>query len=137
MALSVQRSAGRSGRWRLLFSIAAAALDLAGLAASFLPVGASSCTGQATAVAQEHPAGPVRQICRAAPTIVAFQSALPLFGLMIALGLVPLLTLKIRGRWPSAVSALLQAVLQLLGFGAFLFWVPAWLCTVAAAITGP
>ena len=126
-----------SGRWRTFFSVAAAVLDLGALGVSFLPVGATSCSGYSTAVAPGQPAGPARDVCHAAPTIVAFQSAIPLLVLMIALGLVPLLTLKMRQRWPSVASAVVQAAFLLLSMGGFLFWVPAWLFTIAAAVAPP
>lgn len=117
--------------------MAAAVLDLGALGISFLPVGAASCTGYATAVAPGQPAGPAHEVCHAAPTISAFQSAIPLLALMVALGLVPLLTLRVRQRWPCVASAAAQAVSLVLSLGGFLFWVPALLCTVAAAVTPP
>ena len=135
--MSVHPAGTRSGRWRTFLSVAAAVLDLGALAVSFLPVGATSCSGYSTAIAPGQPAAPTRDVCHAAPTIVAFQSAIPLLVLMITLGLVPLLTLKMRRRWPSVASAGVQAAFQLLSMGGFLFWVPAWLFTIAAAAVPP
>ena len=135
--MSVHPAATRSGRWRTFFSVAAAVLDLGALGVSFLPVGATSCSGYSTAVAPGQPAGPAREVCHAAPTIMAFQSAIPLLALMIALGLVPLLTLKMRRRWPSVASAVVQAAFQFLSMGGLLFWVPAWLFTIVAAAVPP
>ena len=135
--MSIHPGGTKSGWWRTFFSVGAAVLDLAALGMSFLPVGATSCSGYSTAVAPGQPAGPTREVCHAAPPIVAFQSAIPLLALMMALGLVPLLTLKMRQRWPSVASAGVQAAFQLLSMGGFLFWVPAWLLTIAAAAAPP
>ena len=134
--MSVHPAAG-AGKWRTFFSVAAAVFDLSALGASFLPVGATSCTGYSTAVAPGQPAAPSHEVCHAAPTITAFQSAIPLLVLMVALGLVPLLTLRMRRRWPSVASAVIQTAFQFLSMGGFLFWVPAWLFTIAAAAAPP
>lgn len=48
--MSAQPAAG-AGMWRMFFSGAAAMLDLGALDVSFLPVGVTSCSGYATAVA--------------------------------------------------------------------------------------
>lgn len=135
--MGVSPAASGSGGWRRFLSVAAAVLDLGALGISFLPVGAASCTGYATAVAPGQPAGPAHEVCHAAPTISAFQSAIPLLTLMVALGLVPLLTLRVRRRWPCVAAAAVQAVSLVLSLGGFLFWVPALLCTVAAAVAPP
>ena len=103
----------------------------------FLPVGATSCSGYSTSVAPGQPAAPTGDVCHAGPTIVAFQSAIPLLVLRIALGLVPVLTLKMRRRWPSVASGVVQAAFQFLSMGGFLFWVPAWLFTIVAAAVPP
>ncbi len=135
--MSPGSAAPRSGWWRTFFSIGAAVLDLGALGVSFLPVGATSCSGYSTAVAPGQPAAPTQEVCHAAPTIVAFQSAIPLLALMIALGLVPILTLPMHRRWPCVASAVVQGAFQLLSMGGFLFWVPAWLFTIAAAAAPP
>ncbi len=68
---------------------------------------------------------------------MAFRAAVPLLVLMLALGLVPLVTLRMRRRWPCVLSAIVQAVLQFISFGGFLFWVPAWLFSIASAVAPP
>ena len=137
--MSVHPAVRRSARWRAALSWLAAALDLAALGGSLLPLGATACSATSVAVtsaagAPGQPAAPGAEICHAAPTIIAFQHAIPVLTLLIALGLVPLLTLRMRRRWPCVASAAVQTVLQLLSLGGFLFWTPAWLCTVAAAL---
>ena len=119
--MSVRPAANGSGRWRTFFAVAAAVLD-AGALGAFLPVGATSCSGYATAVAPGQPAASTHEVCHGTPTIMAFRSALPLLALMIALGLVPLLTLKMRRRWPSVASAVVQAALQFLSMGGRQLW---------------
>lgn len=115
-------------RWRGLFAAAAAIADAAALVGLLVPGGAGSCsTGTAT------PGVPAQEMCHGVPAIAAFQSAIPVLALMIALGPVPLVTLRTGRRWPSTASAIAQAVLQVLSFGAFVFWLPAWLLTIATA----
>ena len=52
---------------------------------------------------------------------------------LIALSLAPLASVRLGKWWPAAVSALLQAIPQVISFGGFIDWAPALAVTIAVA----
>jgi len=113
------------------WSVSAAALDVGALGLALLTAHAVACA---------RGAGPPLQSALAptCPGMIALPPAtgVAAIGLIciVLLGLVPFLTLRTPRRWPCLAAAAGQVALQLMGFGLFLFWLPALLLTTVAAI---
>lgn len=107
----------------VVFAIAAGAVDVAAMAFIVLTAHAAAC------------AGPAGHVCGRLTVPPVTPAAAIGLVLSVALGLVPLVTLRTRRRWPCAASAVGQMVVQIAGSGLFLPWVPALLLTAAAAIS--
>ncbi len=115
-------------RWRPLLATLAAAADVAALGLSRLSLGTRVC------MAPARPGGRPTH-CHPVPIIHAFASPLGrvLMAAMLVAGLIPLLTLRKRRRWPILLSGGVQFLLQFLAIPAFFLWLPTFFLTVAAA----
>jgi|GEM_PF-5119500 len=116
----------------LVLAIAAGAVDVGAM-------GFIALTAHATACAAVPPgAGGGASLPVAVCGVLALPPFTPAAALGLALsvlfGLVPLVTLRTRRRWPCAASAAGQVVLQVASLGLFLPWVPTLLLTAAAAL---
>ena len=101
------------------------ALSLLAMLVQYLPIGGVECQSTTTG----------SQVCRSLPAVAFWGGPGPYliaFGLIV-LSFAPLLTLRTGRRWPTVVSAVLQAVAQVVSFGGFLAWGPALLTTCAFA----
>jgi hypothetical protein len=115
------------GRRRIVLIVAVGAPILSVLAfiAQFVPGGVESCTSSTS--------GP--DVCQSLPAVTAWEGPLPYsiaIGLIV-LSLAPLVSVRTGKWWPAAVSAVLQAIPQVISFGGFLDWAPALAVTVAVA----
>src|SRR5947208_2540082 len=112
-------------QWVLVVS--APVLSLLALASQFLPIGAESCTSTAGG----------SSVCQSVPAVTGWGSPLPyvIAVALVVLSLAPLVSLLTRSWLPAGVSALLQAVPQVISFGGFLLWAPALVATVATAFS--
>lgn len=101
------------------------ALSLLAMLAQYLPIGGAECESTSTG----------SQVCRSLPGVAFWGGPEPyLIALvLIVLSFAPLLTLGTGRRWPTILSALLQAVPQVVSFGGFLAWGPALFSTCAFA----
>jgi hypothetical protein len=110
-------------------AFAAPILSLFALAAQFVPGGAESCTGSLDGTS----------VCQALPAVSGWEGPLPyaIAASLVLLSLAPLVSLRTGSWWPAAVSALLQAVPQVISFGGFVDWAPALLVTIAIAFAAP
>jgi hypothetical protein len=115
----------------LILAAAAPLLSVLAFIAQFVPGGVESCTSSTS--------GP--DMCRSLPAVTAWEAPLPYsiaIGLIV-LSLAPLVSVR-TGKWgPAAVSAVLQAIPQVISFGGFLDWAPALAVTIAVAfaVAGP
>src|SRR2546430_1871192 len=121
------------GRWRLVLVLAVAAPVLSVLAfvAQFVPGGAESCRVSSGGL----------NICQSLPAVSGLAGPLPylIATALIVLSLAPLASVRTKRWWPAAVSAVLQAVPQVISFGGFIDWAPALAVTIAVAfaLLGP
>jgi hypothetical protein len=105
-----------------LLVVAAPILSIVAFAAQFVPGGAEACTSSAEGTN-----------CLPLPAVSGWGSPLPYViavGLIL-LSLAPLASVRSGKWWPAAVSALLQAVPQVVSFGGFVDWAPALVATIA------
>lgn len=114
--------------WHGVLAIAAAIVDVAALLLTLAGAHAGACANAATMA-------PTPQACTGFLALPPFTPEAA-FGLMaiVALGLLPAVTLRTRLRWPCALAAVGQVALQIAGVGLFLFWVPALILTALAAV---
>jgi hypothetical protein len=108
----------------LILAIAAPVLSMVAFAAQLLPGGVQSCTSSTS--------GP--DVCQSLPAVSAWGGPLPFLiaGALFFLSLAPLASVRAKSWWPAAISALLQAIPQVISFG-FLAWAPALALTIAVA----
>jgi hypothetical protein len=114
-------------RRRLILAVAIAAplVSVAALVAQFVPGGGESCTSTTSGASS----------CQAVPAVEGWDGPLP-FAIAFALILVslaPLVSARTGAWWPAAISAVLQAIPQVISFGGFIDWAPALLATVGVA----
>jgi hypothetical protein len=108
-----------------LIAFSAPALALAAFAAQFAPGGAESCTSSIDG----------STVCRSVPAVSGWDGPLPyaIATCLVVLTLAPLVNLRTGGWWLTGMSAVLQAVPQVISFGGFIDWAPALLATTAVA----
>ncbi len=115
------------GRRRAILglSLAVPVLSLIAMAFQFVPGGTTECAATTSGA----------QSCRPLPATSGWEGIGP-YSIAVALLLLsfaPLVSWRIGAWWPAAVSAVLQAVAQVISFGGFLDWTPALLLTVTVA----
>lgn len=111
-----------------LLSVAAAVADGAALLAMLATAGVAACA------APGRPLAAASAACHRLGLPPLAPGAAVGLACVVALGLVPSLTLRWGRRWPCALAVAGQLLVQLLGLGLFLLWVPALLLTAAAAL---
>lgn len=115
------------GRKRVVMAVALAVpvLAILGFAAQLVPGGVEECSSSTSGT----------DVCKQLPAIAAWSGPLPFLiaVLLVVLALAPLLSVRTRTWWIAAASAGLQAIAQVVSFGAFVAWAPALLATVIVA----
>jgi hypothetical protein len=106
-------------------AFSAPVLALAAFAAQFVPGGAESCQSSTNG----------SSVCQPLPAVSGWDGPLPyaIATCLVVLSLAPLVSIRVGGWWWAAISAVVQAVPQVLSFGGFVDWAPALLATTAVA----
>lgn len=115
------------GHRRAVLSVAIAApiLSLVALAAQFVPGGVETCSSSTDG----------SSLCRSLRAVSAWAGPLPylIAVALVVLSLAPLVSVRTGRRWPAVVSAVLQAIAQVISFGGFVDWAFALAATIAVA----
>lgn len=109
----------------LSMAIAAPILSLLAFAAQFVPGGVETCSSSTDD----------SSLCRSLPAVSAWAGPLPylIAFALVVLSLAPLVSVRTGRRWPAVVSAVLQAIAQVISFGGFVDWAFALAATIAVA----
>jgi len=107
--------------------VVAPVLSVLALLVQFLPFGVESCSSTNSGA----------EVCQSLPAVTAWGGPLPyaIAAALVLLSLATLVSARTRSWLPAGVSALLQAVPQVISFGGFMAWCPALAATVAVAFS--
>jgi len=109
----------------LILAVSAPLLSVLAFAVQFVPGGVETCSSSTDGTS----------FCKSLPAVSAWEGPLPyaIAVALVLLSLAPLASVRTDRRSPAVVSAVLQAIPQVISFGGFVDWAPALAATIAVA----